>query len=69
MGVGRRLVDVAEAKARDAGCKRICLDVAAENDAVQFYERIGMQVAVETRVPELENNYSVGTHYHMVLPV
>jgi ribosomal protein S18 acetylase RimI-like enzyme len=69
MGVGRQLIDVAKAKARDAGCQRICLDVAAENDAVQFYERLGMQVAVETRVPELEDNHGVGALYHMVLPV
>ena len=69
MGIGRRLIDVAKAKARDTACKQICLDVAADNDAVQFYEKIGMRVAVETRVPELDQNHGVGTHYHMVLPV
>lgn len=69
MGVGRKLIDVAKEKARHAGCTRICLDVAADNDAVRFYEKLGMQIAVETRVPELEDRHGIGTHLHMVLPV
>lgn len=68
-GIGRRLIDVAISKARDNNCQRICLDVAAENDAVRFYEDLGMQVAVETRIPDLDDKHGIGTHYHMVLPV
>ncbi|SLN33022.1 putative acetyltransferase [Ruegeria meonggei] len=68
-GIRRNLIDAAIAKAKAAGCVRVCLDVAADNDAVQFYKRIGMQVAVETRVPQLANQHGVGTHLHMVLPL
>lgn len=69
MGIGRRLIEVAAAKARAAGCNRICLDVAADNDAVGFYKALGLIVAVETRIPELSNKHNVGTHFHMVMPV
>ncbi len=69
MGVGRRLLEVAIARGRAAGRTRICLDVAAENDAVRFYQRIGMNIAVETRIPELAEAHGVGVHYHMVLPI
>jgi len=68
-GIGRALIDAAIAKAKAAGCERICLDVAADNPAVHFYERIGMSVAVETRVPRLADDHGVGTHLHMVMPV
>lgn len=69
LGIGRQLLDVAKSKAKEANCDRICLDVAADNDAVQFYIRMGMHVAVETRIPELADRHGVGTHLHMVLPV
>ncbi|WP_375254256.1 GNAT family N-acetyltransferase [Yoonia sp.] len=39
-GIGRRLIDVAIAKAKVAGCQNICLDMAADNRAVAFYKRI-----------------------------
>lgn len=69
LGIGRSLIAIAIAKARVAGCKRLCLDVAANNEAVGFYKRIGMHVAVETRVPKLADKHGVGTHLHMVLPL
>lgn len=69
LGIGRQLLDVATSNAKEAHCDRICLDVAADNDAVQFYIRMGMHVAVETRIPELAERHDVGTHLHMVLSV
>lgn len=69
LGIGRQLLDVATSKAKEAHCDRICLDVAADNDAVQFYIRMGMHVAVETRLPELAERHDVGTHLLMVLHV
>ncbi|WP_172670773.1 GNAT family N-acetyltransferase [Labrenzia sp. DG1229] len=59
LGIGRQLLDVAKSKAKEANCDRVCLDVAADNDAVQFYNRMGMQVAVETRIPELADRHGV----------
>lgn len=69
LGIGRSLIDFAIAKVRAAGCKCRCLDVTADNEAVRFYERIGMHIAVETRVPKLADKHGVGTHLHMVLPL
>jgi ribosomal protein S18 acetylase RimI-like enzyme len=44
-GLGRRLMDEAEARLRAAGCPKINLQVRADNQvAIAFYERIGFAV-------------------------
>lgn len=44
-GLGRRLMDEAEARLRAAGCPKINLQVRADNKvAITFYERIGFAV-------------------------
>lgn len=44
-GLGRRLMDEAEARLRAAGCPKINLQVRADNKvAIAFYERIGFAV-------------------------
>jgi len=68
-GIGRRLMEHAEFKARRSGRTALHLDVVADNPAVNFYKRIGMHIAVETLLPELEENHGVGLHYHMVKPL
>ena len=68
-GLGRRLIGIAMEHARAAGCKRLCLDVNADNEAVGFYRRIGLEIQIESRVPMLDTGYGVGQHYHMVMPL
>ena len=43
-GIGKKLMEAAEAQARDQGCTFISLHVAAENRAKNLYERQGYQV-------------------------
>jgi ribosomal protein S18 acetylase RimI-like enzyme len=66
-GVGRALLQCAVGKARAIGCTSLCLDVAAENPAVGFYQHLGLSIAVETRLPALQSSHGVGLHYHMHL--
>lgn len=41
-GVGRALMEAAEARLRELGCPKINLQIRAENEAVRaFYERLG----------------------------
>jgi len=65
-GIGRRLMEVAEARARALGRSSLRLDMNADNPAAGFYRRLGMDIEVETRVPALEREYGVGLHYHWV---
>ena len=67
-GTGRQLMDVASELARSLGKRSLRLDVAKDNPAVAFYERIGMEIGMETRVPYLET-HGVAPHYHMILPL
>ena len=32
----------------------------------EFYKRIGMEIGMETRVPELDDRHGVGPHYNMI---
>ncbi len=64
-GLGRALLQAAVRRARDRGCARLALDVAADNPVVAFYERIGLQIEIETRVPHLTRAFGVGPHLHM----
>jgi ribosomal protein S18 acetylase RimI-like enzyme len=44
-GIGSRLMDAMVGRARDAGCVRLALDVAAKNEgALRMYERRGMKI-------------------------
>lgn len=68
-GLGRRLMATAIDQAKALGRSSVCLDVAADNPAVEFYTALGMNIEVETRVPDLDKNHGVGLHYHMTLPL
>lgn len=49
-GIGELLMTEAEARARKAGLSAIHLDTAASSPAVAFYERLGFERVVETRL-------------------
>jgi len=68
-GVARKLLDAAQERAREAGCTHLCLDVAADNEAVAFYQHIGFATEIETRVPYLDTVQGIGAHYHMTRAV
>ncbi|MEO1092037.1 MAG: GNAT family N-acetyltransferase [Pseudomonadota bacterium] len=68
-GIGRRLMEAAQTKAAALGCSSLCLDVAGDNDALRFYQRLGLVIDVETRVPYLTDNHGIGTHFHMTMPI
>jgi len=68
-GLGRRLLSNAVDRARQKGCNRLALDVAADNPAVQFYQQLGLKTEIETRVPFLADGHGVGTHLHMSAPL
>jgi ribosomal protein S18 acetylase RimI-like enzyme len=61
------LLENAFQRARDAGLKSVHLDVYEDNPAMRLYERAGMKVLVESRVPALEREYGIPGHYRMVL--
>ena len=49
LGIGSALLDDVERRAREAGCRRLVLDVAADNpEAQKLYERRGMAVEAES---------------------
>jgi ribosomal protein S18 acetylase RimI-like enzyme len=52
-GLGARILETACAIARHRGLASVHLDVAADNQAIAFYERCGFVKTVETRVPAL----------------
>ena len=66
LGIASQLFTTAKAKALAQGCAQICLDVAADNEAVGFYQRLGFHTDVETRVPTLDDEHGIGLHRHMV---
>ncbi len=65
-GIAGQLFVVATKRALAGECNQICLDVAANNEAVSFYEHIGFNVEIGTRVPVLGDEYGIGVHLHMV---
>lgn len=69
LGVAAQLFNAAKAQALSKGCAQICLDVAADNDAVGFYQHLGFSTEVETRVPMLDTTHGIGTHLHMVCDI
>ncbi|MBW2369784.1 MAG: GNAT family N-acetyltransferase [Deltaproteobacteria bacterium] len=64
-GLGKLLLENAFEKARSHGLKSVHLGVYADNSAVRFYKRMGMEILVETRVPRLEA-HGIKKHYQMV---
>jgi ribosomal protein S18 acetylase RimI-like enzyme len=68
-GIGRQLMESAIAEAKALGRRSVNLDVAGESEAVRFYRSLGMEVAIETKIPELEHDHGIGVHYHMTLAV
>ncbi len=65
-GLAAQFMRAAEQRARRSGCKRLCPDVAADNEAVGFYKHIGFEVEIETRVPFLHEKHGIGLHFQMV---
>jgi len=57
------LMEAAFELGRSEGCRSCHLDVDSSTPAVQFYERLGMRILVETRVPVIPG---VHAHYRMV---
>ena len=65
-GVGARLLENAFAGARRKGFRMCQLDVASDNPAVRFYQRMGMYILSESRVVPLQERYGISSHYRMV---
>lgn len=65
-GIGKRLLETAEADARALGRKSLVLDVNDGNPAVDFYRHCGMEIAIETKIPVLARDHGIGVHYRMV---
>lgn len=68
-GIAGQLLKAASAQALTKGCTQICLDVAADNEAVGFYRHLGFHTEVETRVPLLDDEHGIGLHLHMVCDI
>lgn len=68
-GIAGQLLKAARAQALEQGCAQICLDVAADNEAVGFYRHLGFYTEVETRVPLLDDKHGIGLHLHMVCDI
>jgi ribosomal protein S18 acetylase RimI-like enzyme len=64
-GVGAMLLEAAFDRARRNGYGVCQLDVASDNPAVRFYQRMGMQVLSESRVLPLQQ-HGIASHYRMV---
>ena len=63
-GVGARLLAAAFDRARSHGFRVCHLDVASDNRAVRFYERMGMEILSESRVVPLQQ-HGIASHYRM----
>lgn len=64
-GLAKRLMEQAFSAGQAAGCRSCHLDVSSTNPAVDFYQGLGMYVAVETVVPALQRR-GISSHYRMV---
>jgi ribosomal protein S18 acetylase RimI-like enzyme len=64
-GLGRRLMEDAFDRAQAARCATCHLDVDSQTRAVEFYDSLGMQVLVETRVQPLAE-HDIPPHFRMV---
>lgn len=64
-GIGTKLMFDAFERARSAGYQSLMLDVNAKSPAMNFYQRLGMELLVETRVPYLATNHGVGQYLRL----
>jgi ribosomal protein S18 acetylase RimI-like enzyme len=64
-GVGAELLAAAFDRARRNGYRTCHLDVASDNPAVRFYQRMGMEMLSESRVLPLQK-HGIANHYRMV---
>jgi hypothetical protein len=58
-------MELAFKRGREEGCRSCHLDVGSTNPAVDFYQELGMYVAIETSVPRLLR-LGIPSHYRMV---
>jgi ribosomal protein S18 acetylase RimI-like enzyme len=66
-GVGGRIMELAEAKSREAGLKRVALGVTLDNEkARKFYEHLGYKIIEVVRTPKLEKAIGYAGYYRMV---
>jgi ribosomal protein S18 acetylase RimI-like enzyme len=64
-GLGKALLNAAFHRAKEKGLKSCQLDVMSDSIAVDFYQKMGMEVLAITRMPYLEKNYGIPMHYRM----
>jgi len=64
-GVGAQLHGAVFDRARRNGYRVCQLDVASDNPAVRFYERMGMEILSESRVRPLQK-HGVANHYRII---
>jgi GNAT superfamily N-acetyltransferase len=64
-GVGQKLLNTASSRAKQKGLKNCQLDVVSDSVAVNFYQKMGMEVVSVTRIPYLEKQYGISAHYRM----
>jgi len=65
-GIGAKLIQDAFDRAVRRGYRSCHLDVSGDNPAFHFYQRMGMDVLNEMRVPYLDERYNIPVHYRMV---
>jgi ribosomal protein S18 acetylase RimI-like enzyme len=65
-GVGAKLMGIAEEKARSESLKSIHLDIPSGSPAIKFYQRLGYQALVETRLCQMREDENVPSHLRMV---
>jgi ribosomal protein S18 acetylase RimI-like enzyme len=65
-GIGAKLMAIAEEKAKSEGLKSIHLDTSTTSNAIKFYQDLGYQSLVETRLCQLRDDETLPSHYRMV---
>ena len=66
LGVGAKLMALVEEKAKSEGLKSIHLDTPSTSRAIKFYQQLGYQILVETRLCQLREDENVPSHNRMV---
>jgi len=65
-GIGKQLLENAFQRAAESGFKTVQLDVYEGNPAVGFYEKMGMEKRLETRLPAMQAFCEIPPHFRMV---
>jgi ribosomal protein S18 acetylase RimI-like enzyme len=65
-GAGAKLMGLAEETAKGDGLKSIHLDTPSTSGAIKFYQQLGYQTLVETRLCQLREDENVPSHSRMV---